>query len=612
MSSEILSAKPISYPPTPPMPPQCLPAAYVDELLFLERHNNAVTLDNWNLRHQLERRQLAEEGYSQILENSSDCIYVNGRNGSWLRLMNRSFQRALHVLPQPPSPLLPSYVVWLSGNEAPLVLSEKEYLSDTCFLTRLHDIPGVEIIIRRSIKTTVTLLRQAVSRHLTVCQLPFYGGWQAADKGKYTFQLLQGKATHQTGCSALFPTEAADMSSAVAAAAATRFWPIFDALIDPEMRWLTFLIYHTAAVFSLLRALGFPLQVGFSFSSQEPGVLSFLEQLFSWYGDGCLSLDMRSQAFLNGILERKDQPVLVQSSWRTQNAAPNAAELAYVLQFQQVRWRKGRDEMPLPLQGLPLILSQSASELTCSPDIITVDLYPEDLNRVSWNGADDIETLGRDYRLTFGSYVQNHIADLIAALKAGCTRAYSVSNGQLEENHVQALGVLFGLDCFLTSFFQNMAPTEPPVSLSHEGHMDMLVNLVARNADGACIDLADQFVSTARALIAEGLLHLCFHHRAVSQSNSEAVYVGSHYLAFTAPAFRLVCQHLSQSRPTALYALKEAGLLIGKPINSSTSQSRITAYNVYGVRQVVPVYLIQRSAFETLGDPLLLDEGEGI
>ena len=76
-------------------------------------------------------------------------------------------------------------------------------------------------------------------------------------------------------------------------------------------------------------------------------------------------------------------------------------------------------------------------------------------------------------------------------------------------------------------------------------------------------------------------------------------------LYFKRPAFQAVCSRLGQSCPVVLHALSEAGLLLGKPTNATTFQTRFTITNVAGVSRVEKGYRLPRSAFDQLGDPLL-------
>ena len=76
-------------------------------------------------------------------------------------------------------------------------------------------------------------------------------------------------------------------------------------------------------------------------------------------------------------------------------------------------------------------------------------------------------------------------------------------------------------------------------------------------------------------------------------------------LYFKRPAFQAVCSRLGQSCPVVLHALSEAGLLLGKPTNATTFQTRFTITNVAGVSRVEKGYRLPRSAFDQLGDPLV-------
>lgn len=124
-----------------------------------------------------------------------------------------------------------------------------------------------------------------------------------------------------------------------------------------------------------------------------------------------------------------------------------------------------------------------------------------------------------------------------------------------------------------------------------------------------CGDLAAQFVAVARLMLTNGALSPC-PVKYSEEPSGGTIYYDETTLGFTAPALNAVCQRLGQSRPVVLHALREAGLLLGKRINSGTLLTRISVWNSYGIPQTERVYKLPRSAFDQLGDPLVF-AGEG-
>ena len=97
---------------------------------------------------------------------------------------------------------------------------------------------------------------------------------------------------------------------------------------------------------------------------------------------------------------------------------------------------------------------------------------------------------------------------------------------------------------------------------------------------------------------------------AASGKDILAVFFDDGALYFTSYAFRHVCQRLSQSCPVVVRALRQAGVLQGRPVNATTGLTRVSVWNQYGTRESRQVYKLPRKTFDHLGDPLILGEEE--
>lgn len=179
-----------------------------------------------------------------------------------------------------------------------------------------------------------------------------------------------------------------------------------------------------------------------------------------------------------------------------------------------------------------------------------------------------------------------------------------MKDSDLAANCVTALGDLLAIDIFVREFH---AFCGLPVANLHDVCPDAerwLVGLLEQASDRLlnCGSLTTQFIEVARSLFEGGSLHGCpMGHQA--DVNSNTVYFDDEHLAFTMPAMSTVCRSLGQSRPLVLRTLAEAGMLRGKPVNEGTFLTRISTYNVYGIRKSERVYLFDREAFDELGDP---------
>ena len=121
-------------------------------------------------------------------------------------------------------------------------------------------------------------------------------------------------------------------------------------------------------------------------------------------------------------------------------------------------------------------------------------------------------------------------------------------------------------------------------------------------------DLADQFVQVARSHLVNGQLYTSPVEVRKEPLPEMVVFYDERTLSFTTPAFCRICRQLGQSRPAVLRALREAGMMFGRPVNSATAMTRISIWDKFGVRRNLSVYRLVRSAFDLPGDPLLLEE----
>ena len=571
------------------------------------RESRDLAVENVQLHNRLTQKELTETANTEAFKSWDHKIFTQGRNGAPHLLLNRSIEQAVHFIPQPPSRQQPLFFICLHSVDIPLVLSEFDFFKDARLILALQEIPGVEVTPRRSQKLTAMLLRQAIEQEMVTVHLNFYGGWNSGEDGTFRLSMFPGFSTHRQQDRFELPTPIPKVSESETIVAAQRFWPTFTATRDLFARHLLVLWFHTSALSSLLEQLGYHVPLALNCFVTDPDQRRYLKHLFSWYGDEPLSLDLRPTDFTDGLLARRDQPLVIDGTGRLGQTAANVQTLEDLFSTGTVLWQSGKESASLPVQTLITIISSGASNLTCTPEVLDLDLPPESFDRDCWlSGGFAFDS--REYLAAFASYTTDHIAELQTALALGREQAMQQSKGRLNEKCLDTYGILLGMGTFLADFFEFCSPANPPVpDMLNDMLLKNLFNLLEQTSEkDQLTDLADVFIAVARQQFQQGILSTC-PQRNFTPHKKNLVIFNYECLHFTSEAFRCVCGVLHQSYPVILNALADAGLFRGRQINVRTAQTRISVWDDHGERRSLPGYSFSRDAFDLLGDPLVLD-----
>ena len=391
----------------------------------------------------------------------------------------------------------------LSSSKELLTLTEQEFYSDKLLTARIQELPGVKITIRQSVKRSIALIRQAISCRMETIYIPFYAGWGVGNDGSVQFLVLPEHWTHQNRTSVECPKTLAAFAPAETAMAAARLLPVFTVLMDSKERWLIFLIFHAAILFSLLGQLGFSIPLGFVLFTTEPDVQVFFDTLLSWFDDGSISLELPSQDFLTALISRKDEPALITAVQGGSNSAANTAELLRVQQLQQVPWHNGRVSEAYPLQALTVILTDEVSVITTSPEFIVVDIAPGHFDRKLWLEQVINRQILMDYLKGFVSFTQRNHHSLKNHLDAAGAQAKQLADGRLSKRYLQTLECLLALNRFLSEYTSEQVPVSPLEFSSAEERYTYLAELLVATAEKRYIaaDLGELFIEVARSLL---------------------------------------------------------------------------------------------------------------
>lgn len=591
-----------------PYPLPYIPAEVAANITFLSNENCTLSVSNEKLRHQLERNQLREQAYKDVLERDS-YTYVPDRNGNLQELMDCEVTSSYYCSFAPPIRSQPLYLICFSGDKSVFITAD-DFEKDGRLINRLQQL-GIRVRLLQSKPTTAALLRQAINRHLSDQLLNCYAGWQSDGDNTFTYQVFLDHSTHwQTDRDLTSPTVLAALSEAVIATAACRFLPVFNVIRTPFLRQMVILLYHEAAIHTLLQQLGYKLPLSSCLFSTDAETLSALKALMAWFSDPPLTLDTPAADFLNALLFRKDEPLLVEDCGRLAQAKQNVEVLEAAVVTGLVTWKASRNETrSLPLKAPIVLLSSRPSALSCAPEVIAIDFLPDDFDQKAWLEAAEQIGQNSDYLMAFCSFTSTHLPLLRTALSEGQAAALRFA-GNFSEPCRQTFGLFLGLQKFLDRFISFVSPSASPFSaLSDELIRQMAAFFVQLSEKSDCDSLAGRFVEVVRRFIRTGILQAHHRYRCPPDWDGVLLYDDTR-LHFTSRAFFEVCRSLTQSRPVILAALAEAGLFCGAQTNPTTAQTRVIVCNEQGQSRSVPVYSFSRDDFEEFGDPLILESEE--
>ena len=526
-----------------------VPAA-VDQAFFLASQAMAAYNDRAEaqtecarLQLRLSRKQAAEEAYRYIVENDGS-VYTFGKTRQPVELLNHCISWALHVLPQPPFSQPPFFMIGFADVEPPLVLSERDYLCDKEFLQKIEELPGTKVGRAGSQRRTADLLRQAINQKIQTAAPAFFGGWRRGEDGCLRFFPLPPCTTHADGKHVTFLSNPIDPPSpAVAEASVQQFLRCLQAVREPVTRKMLAVWLHAAALCSLLEQLGHPMPLALGIVAADMNWLEYLGNIFCWYGDPPLSLDDPSSLFSNGLLCRKDQPLLVLDHHRTKESETNCKQLEEVLAYRKILWKCGRKSEWFPLQAIPLILSPSASSLCCSPEVMVLEVSPDDFDLAAASSQKgNIGAVLHEYLGVFIGWTAGHIDRLRDMLETGAQQARMGTHENLTESCVKAWGVLLGISSFLADFLRCTAADTSAFRDADDVWEEQLLELLVQTAEKALdgSDYAAQFLDIARSCLISGTLSAC-PTEYVALPPEKVVFYDDHALYFTSHAFRHVC-----------------------------------------------------------------------
>lgn len=588
------------YGPPQWLPPNIILTTSPDVAYALQN----ISIENTQLKNELKNHNLRKQAFTDVIALDG-ATYTMGCNGRPQMLMDTTVEVSIHYIPESPLPNAPFYLIKFNRGIS-ITIPEEDFHKDSRLINCLQQ-NGINVKYLRTQKTTAILLRQVINKKMVKMRLPFYGGWSMCDS-KAFYDVFLGFSTCPSKNELRPPSELAPQSPATMKVSIANFFPIFQIIRTHFFRQLLILLYHEAALHTLLEQLGYKFPLTYCIFSTDQNILSFFRKLLSWFHSSPINLNAPPNDFSFELLARKDQPLLINTGDRLDQAKKNAEVLESAMINGVVEWKNKRESTNLPLKAPITLISSSSSALICSPESIIIDLQSDDFCREQWLRYSDQVGQNQDYLTAFCGYTSNHIPELERSLKEGQSKALHLDKGQLTEECLQAFGIFIGLTDFLKDFFDCASPRQSPIS----GQNNELYNLIYKHLFQTSLksdrtSIPDQFIDVSKALIQSKELQIS-PKRNCSPGWVKAVFYDDNYIYFTSSAITKICQAMTKSRPVILQALDESDMLCGSKSNASTFLTRVTVKSCHGVKDSQDVIKLHRDLFEAFGDPLFNDE----
>lgn len=546
---------------------------------------------------------LQTQAYSQII-NVGNQLCVEDKRGQRHVIFDAIIDVVLYFHPKEPYAVKPYYLICIRNVPEPIFISEDDCRRRGKLISALSRATHKPVSYYISELRTADLLRQYLDSISTDMSPLFFWGWRKTDE-QWQFQLYHGtthKRRRQVSLPASVPDDhSAELTPTSELIAAEQFASLLETISTPDIRTVLCLWLHATVLSTPLEDLGHRIPLGLCFFSSDACVQHHLEALLNWYGDTSISLDTPFERFVDQLIERKDQPLVLLDSCSSKK---NIDLLSMVISSGRIIHENGKGDINVPLVSAPTLLSSSVTNLNTSSLFATIDVGEQDLTKCSSERLVGLSKYLPEYLRGFTAFAAGHIEDLLQFISRGMDTARERSE-DLNYEGMKTLGILLGIQDLVHSYYDQLSPNGQLVSrLDNLLAQDWLALLHSALCHAAASgsdtsDLVGQFCNVVHRMLdlhRFDISQMCLT-KADGYGSTETVgtlYADETFINFTRKAFRAVCCACNVSSPVLLKALREANLLHGATINGSTFQTRITVYDCYGRSHVKRVYQFDR------------------
>lgn len=560
------------------------------------------------------KKDVAQLSGSSIFR-MDDALWTTTSTGRPYQIMKIAPEKIFYVVPDPLLQLKPYYVLCYRGFDTPVILSSETIDNNKKLISALIQATGCQIHMTQSNAKIAMHLRNYMDTNAIKINHRFYFGWEMTE-GKLCYKQQDG-TTHRTRRAVfdpnLFPP--ADernrtLSPGTALVTSEKFADLMDVVPSFEMRCDLSQILHISFLDGLLKLWGYRFPFGFCFHIQSSSAVSILKAILCWYGDNTISLYKPSNALLDNLMERNDQPIVIDGA---EGSHPNAKLIEEAVRNGTIASKD--DPEGLPLNGLVCVLSQQASDFSFSSSFAALELGDKVFRADGLTYIQNLLPYLQEYFLNLAAYITHHAVRLKEEFDENMTAFRGMDFGYLAPNAecVEAAGIVYAIAELIRDYHRSLAPNERlDARLALLTDTDCANRMLARFVEASCN--ADEGTSMVN-LFSSVLLNAIDTNQLIVMEKTAGTVINlpgpngkplvleddKNYM-ITPKAMDMLCKKMCVSSPQLLRTLSDAGVLATPRTNSTTYQSRTRILISGGITQQIAVYSIDKNR---LFDPTL-------
>ena len=568
------------------------------------RHMTRAENTIWNDSVKNRDEFLRTEAFSR-LENSQSGTMVLDKRGAWHCVLDTPITEVYHFTPHRLHRMEGRYMIVFGCCKEPLEITDTEFSAKGMLIDKITQHTKQEVRLLVSKRHTNELLRQLVLKNVREIYLQFHFGWEKCESGwkfnierdtTHSYRNLKWEALQLVIPSIPVKTAGAEL------VVGKQMAHFLGTITNREVRTAVTLWLHTSVLTTLVKALGYRLQMGLCLFSDDAGVLRRLEAMLGCYGDKTIELSASKRMVEDQLCERKDQVALLRDRLIAKGnddlvvSAINAGEFTV---------EENKTSFEVEVNSLVTLLSNSISRLNQSGYFAVIEVAASDFKKVPDSEMQQLKRYVNDYLRGFCGYVSSNLESLETYLSCGMDDA--CERGELlNQEGMMLLGVLMGVGNMVQDYLAQLAPEEElrkkmEDALCPRG-FDKLIKALESSAEMNCNgdDLVNCFQTIVGAMIAQNRFDSRQIRDDVVRSDCEKGKVGitysdETYICFSREAFRAVCDACGVTVPVMCKALRDAGFLKGTTVNAETYLTRVAIYDANGAPQPKRVYKFDRA-----------------
>ena len=562
-----------------------------------------ATIDEYRqrLREVEKRSTLKEEALKMLYSPDQKGYLVMLPSGKPQRITDFVFlgARLLHFAE--PYQVTPHIELTFGCVAEPLLISEDVYFNDKRLIHSLQQHTNSKILLYSSLRHTMALIRSEVDSTLMPLYIPFLAGWGKLED-QWKFRIFPGFRTGGSRSAQIQEPEQPKTPPFTAAhTAAEEQMKAFSAIVNPALRSLLFLWFHSSFFATLLNEWQYHIPKALYLSIPGGTAECYLTELLSFNNEAIVPLSADPAEFCRHLAGCKDHLLLVRETDVGKSCLKNLEQLS-------AAQNTGCVHLPgdntVPFHALSVVLGREDSPLGEWTEMVLI--YMEkgdfDLTLCEQLCSDGFKA---EYWSALAAYTEQHISDLQRCLQQGGISARRVADDlELSTDCGSVLGVLRGVASFLTEFYTSVSLSLGEV-IGDTWEDELIQALVTSSCRPELTDgLAELFAKAARKLIREKKLALYQWGQSWTQQPPYgAVYRSTEAYAFDRAAFQAICLETDCDPAAVKRELARRGLLKGKRTNAASYTTRLSARNAYGQRRYLQVYSVDRQLIDVPGEP---------